>query len=74
MWDALNHVTGAANVRLHHCERRGALQMIATRDIDKGGEVAAYIASRPSLPRIKRRPSACCLSDLILAESEVQRR
>ena len=39
MWDALNHVTGAANVRLHHCERRGALQMIATHDIGEGEEV-----------------------------------
>ncbi len=39
MWDALNHVTGAANVRLHHCERRGALQMIATCKIGKGEEV-----------------------------------
>lgn len=33
MWDALNHVTGRANIRLHHCERSGSLQMIATQDI-----------------------------------------
>ena len=33
MWDALNHVTGRANVRLHHCERSGSLQMIATQAI-----------------------------------------
>ena len=33
MWDALNHITGEANVRLHHCPRTGALQMIATRPI-----------------------------------------
>ena len=33
MWDALNHVSGRANVRLHHCERSGSLQMIATQDI-----------------------------------------
>ena len=39
MWDALNHVTGRANVRLHHCERSGSLQMIATAEIDEGEEV-----------------------------------
>ena len=33
IWDALNHVTGRANVRLHHCERSGSLQMIATQAI-----------------------------------------
>lgn len=33
MWDALNHVTGRANVRLHNCARSSGLQMIATRDI-----------------------------------------
>lgn len=31
MWDMLNHVTGKVNVRLHHCEDRGVLQMIATK-------------------------------------------
>ena len=39
MWDALNHITGCANVRLHHCEHEGALQMIATRNIAKGEQV-----------------------------------
>jgi hypothetical protein len=39
MWDALNHITGCANVRLHHCEREGALQMIAIRKIAKGEQV-----------------------------------
>jgi len=39
MWDALNHITGRANVRLHHCARKGSLQMIATRPIAKGEEV-----------------------------------
>jgi len=39
MWDALNHVTGRANVRLHHCERSSTLQMIATADISVGQEV-----------------------------------
>lgn len=39
MWDALNHITGHANVRLHHCSKKGALQMIATRRIQKGEQV-----------------------------------
>ena len=39
MWDALNHITGHANVRLHHCSKKGALQMIATRRIAKGEQV-----------------------------------
>ena len=39
LWDALNHVTGRANVRLHHCEAAGALQMIASRPIARGDEV-----------------------------------
>eukprot|EP00884_Botryococcus_braunii_P011872 jgi/Botrbrau1/20686/Bobra.0058s0016.1 len=38
-WDLLNHVTGKANVRLHHHARRGTLQMIATRAICPGEEV-----------------------------------
>ena len=40
LWDALNHVTGRANVRLHHCERSATLQMIATADIHPGQEVS----------------------------------
>ncbi len=39
MWDALNHITGHANVRLHHCARKGALRMIATCLITKGEQV-----------------------------------
>ncbi|KAF8073173.1 SETD6 [Scenedesmus sp. PABB004] len=39
VWDLLNHVTGAANVRLHHDAERGALQMIATAAIPAGAEV-----------------------------------
>ncbi len=39
IWDALNHVTGRANVRLHHCEEAGALQMLATRRIQAGEQV-----------------------------------
>ncbi|KAF5826732.1 hypothetical protein DUNSADRAFT_2218 [Dunaliella salina] len=41
-WDALNHITGKANIRLSHQEKRGrggVLQMIATRDIAAGEEV-----------------------------------
>lgn len=38
-WDALNHVTGKANVRLHHCAKSGSLQMIATRRIEAGAQV-----------------------------------
>ncbi len=40
-WDALNHVTGRANVRLHHCARGGGLQMIATRDIGQARPAGA---------------------------------
>jgi SET domain-containing protein 6 len=36
-WDALNHVSGRANVRLHHDHDKGVLQMVATADIAKGG-------------------------------------
>ena len=36
MWDMLNHVTGQVNVRLHHDQANGALQMIATHDIAQG--------------------------------------
>ena len=36
---ALNHITGAANVRLHHDARRGVLQMVATSAIAAGAEV-----------------------------------
>lgn len=30
LWDALNHITGRCNVRLHHDEKGECLQMIAT--------------------------------------------
>lgn len=30
LWDALNHITGRCNVRLHHDEDAECLQMIAT--------------------------------------------
>ena len=43
MWDALNHVTGRANVRLHHCERSSTLQMIATADIGADEEVLSRL-------------------------------
>lgn len=36
VWDALDHVTGRANVRLRHDATAGALQMVATRDICAG--------------------------------------
>ena len=39
LWDALNHVTGEANVRLNHCKESGDLQMISTRAIAAGAEV-----------------------------------
>ncbi len=40
-WDAVNHVTGQCNTRLHHCAESGALQMIATAPILKGQQVHA---------------------------------
>ena len=39
LWDALNHVTGQANVRLAHDAEAGGLQMIATRSITRGEEL-----------------------------------
>lgn len=39
LWDALNHVTGRANVKLNHCEDSGELQMIAIQAIAADEEV-----------------------------------
>lgn len=39
VWDMLNHITGHCNVRLHHNSRKGALQMITTQPVAKGGEL-----------------------------------
>lgn len=39
LWDVLNHVTGAANVRLNHDADSSALQMIATSEITPGSEL-----------------------------------
>lgn len=76
MWDALNHVTGRANVRLHHCERSGSLQMIATQDIAQVCTkriCACFVSSMqefawqrtfPSVPkhctRVRRSLCCCC--------------
>ncbi|KAG1675758.1 hypothetical protein FOA52_012414 [Chlamydomonas sp. UWO 241] len=46
VWDALNHVTGRANVRLNHDEERGVLQMLATRDIAGVWGVLQMLATR----------------------------
>lgn len=39
LWDSLNHVSGQRNVRLHHDEEKGELQMIATKSIAVGEEL-----------------------------------
>lgn len=39
VWDMLNHITGRCNVRLHHSSRKGALQMITTKSVEKGDEL-----------------------------------
>ena len=39
LWDALNHVTGRCNVRLHHSEKRAVLQMILTQPVKQGEEL-----------------------------------
>jgi hypothetical protein len=39
IWDALNHITGKKNVRLHHDKKKNALQMIAISDIQTGQEL-----------------------------------
>lgn len=49
VWDAVNHVTGKCNTRLHHCAESGALQMIATAHIAKGQQVHARTLSRDGL-------------------------
>lgn len=41
LWDMLNHVTGMCNVRLHHNEVAGALEMIATAAVPAGGATLA---------------------------------
>lgn len=35
----LNHATGKCNVRLHHDDYQGTLQMLATADIASGQEL-----------------------------------
>ncbi|CAG9465287.1 unnamed protein product [Pedinophyceae sp. YPF-701] len=47
-WDALNHVTGRVNVRLHHSASKGRLRMIAKRDIAKGEEVINSYGDLPN--------------------------
>ncbi|BDA47006.1 probable N-lysine methyltransferase setd6 at N-terminal half [Coccomyxa sp. Obi] len=54
MWDALNHITGHANVRLHHCSKKGALQMIATRRIAKGEQVINSYGDLPNSELLRR--------------------
>lgn len=41
IWDAVNHVTGRCNTRLHHCAKTGALQMIAEAAVPSGHQVSA---------------------------------
>ncbi|EIE21805.1 SET domain-containing protein, partial [Coccomyxa subellipsoidea C-169] len=54
MWDALNHITGHANVRLHHCARKGALRMIATCLITKGEQVINSYGDLPNSELLRR--------------------
>ena len=62
VWDAVNHVTGQCNTRLHHCAESGALQMIATAPIPQGQQVRARMKmkidhlipkSRQAAPTVK---------------------
>lgn len=39
VWDMLNHITGQCNIRLHHSSKRGALQMITIKPVNKGEEL-----------------------------------
>jgi hypothetical protein len=59
MWDALNHITGKANVCLHHSLRRGALQMIATRDIKEGQQVP-WLLARPHIGKPGLKQARLC--------------
>ena len=59
-WDALNHVTGRANVRLHHCAKSGSLQMLATRRIEAGEQVC-----RPRCALMKDSKVICVVVSLL---------
>ena len=39
VWDMLNHITGQCNIRLQHSSKRGALQMITIKPVNKGEEL-----------------------------------
>jgi hypothetical protein len=66
-WDALNHVTGRANVRLHHCARGGGLQMIATRDIGQARPAGARALLRTAAG--SRGWRVCALSSSLSRQS-----
>ena len=55
VWDAVNHVTGQCNTRLHHCAESGALQMIATAHIGKGQQVCYKLLYRMGFLSSKER-------------------
>ncbi len=50
LWDMLNHVTGRCNVRLHHDEEAGSLQMIATAAVGAGGALSCWAVAPWSPP------------------------
>lgn len=54
VWDMLNHVSGAANVRLNHDAARGVLQMLATREIAKGEELVNSFGELPNGELLRR--------------------
>ena len=71
VWDAVNHVTGQCNTRLHHCAESRALQMIATAHIPKGQQVRASVRLRLSPSEQAEKQEAvqirCCYLRLCLA-------
>jgi hypothetical protein len=59
LWDALNHVTGRCNVRLHHDEDDECLQMIAT------GQALASLGQQSIWSR-STRPTSGVLYELVM--------
>ena len=73
IWDAVNHVTGCCNTRLHHCAKTGALQMIAAAPVPRGHQVRARTAAvlaclmvRYSQPDATDHIYAVCMKELCM--------
>jgi hypothetical protein len=61
MFDALNHITGCANVRLHHDTKLGALQMITTCLVPSGAELVNSYGDNMSSGQLLHRCAVRCV-------------